>query len=286
MKNTDTDNLNIAFFGTPEVAVYVLEELEKGGIMPSLIITAPDKPKGRKLVVTPPQAKVWAEKHNISIYQPEKLTTEAVEAIGEEGPWDIFIVAAYGLFLPKEILELPKYGVLNVHPSLLPKLRGPSPIQTAILKESETGVTIMQIDEEMDHGPIVAQEKIGTTEWPIKASELEELLSKKGGAMLIDIIPDFITGKIKATGQDHEQATYTKKIRKEDGEINLSDEAETNFRKFCAYSTWPRTYFFTQKNDKNIRVIITDATLEGNKFVIKKVIPEGGKEIDYNKLLA
>jgi len=292
MKDINVDELNIAFFGTPDVAVYVLDELARVGILPTLIVTAPDKPKGRKLIVTPSPAKIWAEEHNLSIYQPEKLNGDAINTLAEEGPWDLFIVAAYGSLIPSEVLDTPKYGTLNVHPSLLPKLRGASPIQTAILEEDETGVTIMLVDEEMDHGPIVVQEKVIIPEWPPKASELQEILARKGGNMLAEIIPRWVTGTIETLEQDHGNATYTKKITKEDGEINLSDDAQKNFRKFQAYSIWPRTYFFTDlpadkagKNGERMRVIITDAAIENGTFVIKKVIPEGGKEILYKQFL-
>ncbi|VAW18923.1 Methionyl-tRNA formyltransferase [hydrothermal vent metagenome] len=276
------NDLKIVFFGTPQVAVYVLEELKKAGIMPTLIVTAPDKPSGRKLVVTPPPAKIWGEENFISVFQPKTLRdATAVQAIKDEGCWDLFIVAAYGNILTKEILGIPKYGTLNVHPSFLPRLRGASPIQTAILENGETGVTIMLVDEEMDHGSIVAQEKVDIANWPPKASELEETLMRRGGQILAEIIPLWTTGKIKTQEQDHSKATFTKKITKEDGLLNLNDDAEKNYRKIQAFDIWPRAYFFAEKKGKRIRVIITDATLENDNLVIKKIIPEGKKEMLY-----
>ncbi len=292
--NTTTENLKIAFFGTPQVAVYVLDELKNAGILPDMIITAPDKPAGRKLILTPPPAKVWAEENFISTFQPKTLKDEeAIQTIKNEGPWDLFIVAAYGNILPKEILSIPKNGTLNVHPSLLPRLRGASPIQTAILEEDETGVTIMLIDEEMDHGPIVAQEKVESWkegELP-KASELEETLARRGGQILAEIIPKWTKKEIEAREQDHANATFTKKITKENGLVDLSDDAEKNYRKIQAFNIWPRAYFFTEKNtkgpegNKKIRIIITDAELSKGKLVIKKIIPEGKKEIPYDIFL-
>ncbi len=285
MNNSDT---KIAFFGTPRVAVYVLDELKNAGIMPDIIITAPDKPAGRKLILTSPPAKIWAEKNFISIFQPKTLKDAGViQTIKNEGPWDLFIVAAYGNILPKEILSIPRHGTLNVHPSLLPKLRGASPIQTAILEENETGVTIMLVDEEMDHGPIVAQEKVASWEKEKlpKASELEETLTRRGGQILAEIIPKWIAGKVETNKQDHSNATFTKKITKEDGLINLSDDAEKNYRKIRAFNIWPRVYFFTEKNGKKMRIVITDAELKDGKLIIKKVIPEGKKEIPYDIFL-
>lgn len=285
MKN-DLKNLKIAFFGTPQMAVYVLEELKKGNIIPSLIITSPDKPAGRKLILTPPPAKVWAEENFISTFQPKTLKNkDTIDSIKDKGPWDLFIIAAYGNILPKEILEIPKHSTLNVHPSLLPCLRGASPIQTAILEENETGVTIMLVDEKMDHGPIVVQEKINISNWPPKASELEEILARRGGQILTEIIPKWIAEKIKTHKQNHENATFTKKITKEDGLINLKDDPEKNYKKIQSFNIWPRTYFFIKHNNKKIRIIITDAEFSNGKLIIKKVIPEGKKEIFYEVLL-
>lgn len=285
MKN----NLKVAFFGTPQVAVYVLEELKNAGIIPNLIVTAPDKPAGRKLVVTPPPAKIWAEENFVSTLQPETLKdAQVVQTIKDEASWDIFIVAAYGNILPKEILDIPKYGTLNVHPSLLPRLRGASPIQTAILEEKETGVTIMLVDEQMDHGPVVAQEKVASWTNPSdipKASALEETLARRGGQILAEIIPKWTAGKIDARQQDHSSATFTKKINKCDGLLNLNDDAEKNYRKIRSFDIWPRAYFFIEKNGKKIRVIVTDAEIKNNELKIKKVIPEGKKEIPYEDFL-
>ncbi len=287
--NTIPKNIKIAFFGTPQVAVYILEELKKANIFPNVIITAPDRPAGRKLILTPPPAKIWAKKNTIKIFQPETLKNKKItNNINSCGQWDLFIVAAYGNILPKEILDIPKYGTLNVHPSLLPHLRGASPIQTAILKEKETGVTIMLVDEKMDHGPIIKQEKVISFEEKIpKASELEEILARRGGQILADIIPRWISGVIKPREQEHTDATFTKKINKEDGLINLTDNAEKNYRKIQAFNIWPRTYFFVKKNvndsvdNKKIRVIITEAEIKNEKLIINKIIPEGRKEIPY-----
>ncbi len=271
--------IRIAFWGTPMVAVYVLDELEKAGILPSVVITAPDKPKGRKMIVTPPPAKVWAEKRGIPIEQPKKLSDIAGKL--KNGGYDLFVIAAYGKIIPKEILDIPKHGTLNVHPSLLPHLRGASPIQSAILKENETGVTIMVVDEEMDHGPIVAQEKIEISDWPPKAKELEEILARRGGRMLAEIIPKWTAGKIKPQEQEHGQATYCKKIAKQDGLITEKDSPKAIFRKVLALTPWPGAYFFTN----NKRVIITDAEMENGALIIKRVKPEGKKEMSLGDFL-
>ena len=282
----NVSNLNIAFFGSPQFAVDVLDSLKKNGIIPNLVVTQPDKPAGRKLLLTPPEAKVWAEENGTSVFQPETLKDEEiVQALTDEGPWDIFIVAAYGKIIPRAILDIPKHGTLNVHPSLLPKLRGASPLQSAILGENKTGVSIMLLDEKMDHGPILAQEKTLVDIWPPKASELEKTTGIQGGNMLAEIIPQWVAGEIKPQEQDHSAATFTQKITKQDGLINLNDDPEKNFRKIQAFDIWPRTYFFTKKNSKEIRIVVTEAEFTDGKLIIKKVIPEGKKEMDYEIFL-
>jgi len=266
----------IVFLGTPEFGVNVLEELKKEGIIPSLIITAPNKPKGRKLILTPPPVKVWAEENNIPVIQPKILEIRDLKL--EIGEIDIALVIAYGKLIPKKILDIPQYGFLNVHPSLLPKFRGASPVKEIILKgEKETGTTIMLLDEELDHGPIIAQKKIKLN-GKITSRELEEKLAKESGKLLAKVIPKWIKGEIKAQEQDHSQATYTKKIKKEDGLVDLEkDNPELIYRKFRAFQPWPGIYFF--KNNK--RVIIKEAEYKDNVFIIKKVLPESRRIINY-----
>lgn len=277
--------IKFAFFGTPQFAVGVLDELEKAALLPSLVVTAPDKPRGRKLIVTPPEVKVWANARNIPVLQPEKLDETFSSQLST---FNLFIVVAYGKIIPKHILEIPKLGALNVHPSLLPRLRGASPIQSAILGEEKTGVSIMLLDEEMDHGPIVAQKEYAcakNTCWPPRASELETALAKLGGEILAETLPKYTAGEITPTPQEHPQATFTKKIKKEDGLLNFEDSAEENFRKIQAFNVWPRAYFFKEISGKKMRVIITEAELCEGKLVIKKILPEGQNEINYEEFL-
>jgi methionyl-tRNA formyltransferase len=277
------------FFGTPNFAVIVLNELERCGLMPSVVITSPDKPKGRHLVLTPPPAKVWAEKRNIPVMQPKSLKDFQIE-----GEYNIFILAAYGKIIPKRILDLPRKGILNVHPSLLPNLRGPSPIQSAILNGAkETGVSIMLLDEEMDHGPILASEKVSLEDDPYY-SELETKLGEIGGKKLCKIIQGWVDGGIKAEEQNHTEATYCKKIKKQDGYIDSkiitgentnTSEHETAGRRVRALNPDPSTYTILSIRDKNIRVKITEASLVNGKFTPKKVTPEGKKEMSWGSFL-
>lgn len=285
--NKNILKLNIAFFGSPQFAVYVLEELERHNIMPSLVVTQPDRPAGRKMQLKSSEAKIWAEEHNLATFQPENLKDkEIIEALRDEGPWDLFIVASYGNIIPKEILDIPKHGTLNIHPSLLPKHRGATPLQSAILEDDETGVTIMLMDEKMDHGAIVAQEKTQTDTWPVRASELEKITAVQGAKMIASILDDFVAGKIEPKEQDHEQATFTKKLTKADGLIDIENgDPQENYRKILAYDMFPRAYFFTEKDGKETRVVITDASLVDGKLIITRVIPEGKKEMNYEMFI-
>ncbi len=276
--------INFTFFGTSKFSVLVLEKLKENGFVPSLIITTEDKPKGRKLILTPSEVKSWAIKENIPFIQPKSLKDSSVFDLIKEKTLssDVFIVASYGKIIPQNILDLPKFGTLNVHPSLLPKLRGASPIQSSILEENETGVTIIKLDAEMDHGPIIAQEKIETVDWPPYADKLEEILGQKGGEILAEVLPKWTDGKIKETEQDHSKATFCKKIQKEDGQINLEDDPQINLRKIRAYNIWPVAFTFYKHKDKNIKLSIKSARLEDGKLILEKVIPEGKKEMDFD----
>jgi len=269
---------NFVFFGTDEFAVIVLENLLEKGLPPNLIITTPDAPRGRGRILTPPRVKLWAIKNGVEYEQPEKLL-ESYNLKAKSH--SLFLVASYGKIIPPEILALPTHGVLNIHPSLLPKYRGPTPIQSAILAgEEETGVTIMLMDEQIDHGPLLKASNcplLGFSFW-----EIRERLAKLGVELFVKILPDYLTGKIKPEAQDHTQATLTKKIKKEDGLINLTDDPALNYRKFLALTPSPGIYFFTDRRGQKIRVLITVAHLDANqKFVINKVKPEGRKEMSW-----
>jgi len=286
----NTTPLSFAFFGTSHISVIVLEELLHVGLKPSLIITAPPKQKGRGLTLTPSEVKIWADAHNISTIEPEKLNDECYEKL-LAGNHELFVIASYGKIIPKKILDMPRYGTLNMHPSLLPKLRGASPLKGSILEDVpvgstyETGVSIMLIDEEVDHGPIVAQEEISIPNWPPKGSELERTLGVIGGKLLVKTIPEWIAGAITPRAQEHDQATYTKKVTKESGRIDLADDPARMYRKIRAFDVWPRTYFTTTRNGREIRVVVTDAKIEDGKLVPLRVIPEGKKEMNYEDFL-
>jgi len=296
------DKLNFVFFGTPDVASETLEILKQAGFLPSLIVTSPDAKKGRGLEMQASPVSIFAENNFIDCIKPEKLDKEEVWDVlrtlgrsdgdgqrkfsaenfrGEQNMPDFFLVVAYGKIIPEEILNIPKFGSINIHYSLLPKYRGASPVESAILNgDAVTGVTIQQMAYKMDAGPIITQEKVEILPNE-KAPELRKRLIKIGGELLVKTLPELIKGKIKAIPQDEKEATNCKKIKKEDGLMDLNDNAIKNYNKWRAYAFWPRTFFF--KNSK--RVIVTDAVFENNQFIIKKVLPEGKKEIKYEEFL-
>lgn len=278
----------IVFFGTPEFAVDILEGLTAADITPTLVVTSPDMPKGRKLILTPPDVKLWALEHDIELIQPNSLKDDPALDLILNTEWDLFIVASYGKIIPKAILDIPKYGTLNVHPSMLPRFRGASPIRSAILEDQRdaVGVSIMLLDEEMDHGPLIAQASVTIDEWPPHALILEKLLAHEGGKLLAEVIPLWIRGEITPEEQDHDRATFCGKITKDMGEIDLKDDPYKNLLKIRAFEGWPGTYFFTKKNEKRTRVKIIDAELTpDNSLQINTVIPEGKNEMPYADFL-
>ena len=263
------DELKIIFMGTPEFARVILEKLiASETYKPSLVITQPDKPVGRKQTLTSPPVKILAQKHDIAVEQPEKIKNEkAIAKIKKEGP-DMIIVAAYGKIIPKEIIDIPRFGVLNVHASLLPLYRGASPISAAILNGNhETGATIMLIDEELDHGPILSQTRVSIT--PEDTTEsLGQKMANAGADLLINIVPKWIDGAINPQTQDHRRATHTKILIKQDGEIKAEHTAEHIERMARAYYPWPGTYL-----NYELRITNYESKRRRLKIIKTKVMP-------------
>lgn len=233
----------IIFFGTPEFSAIILEKLIISDFKPVALVTAPDKPVGRKQIITPSPIKKLGLKYNLPIFQWESLKSfEATKTLFDLQP-DLFIIAAYGLILPQELLNIPKFGSLNIHPSLLPKYRGASPIQAAILAgDKKTGVTIILMDEKIDHGPIVAQKELKTPIFKIPYPELNTKLAILGADLLINVLPEFLAKGIQLTPQDHSKATFSKQITKDCGKIDWQKTAEEIERMFLAYHPWPGIY--------------------------------------------
>ncbi|MFA6228109.1 MAG: methionyl-tRNA formyltransferase [Patescibacteria group bacterium] len=233
--------LKIIFAGTPEFAVPYLRGLLADADFEVIgVITQPDRPSGRKQELTPPPVKVLATENNLKIWQPEKLkgNEELLQEL-KALEFDYLVVTAYGLIIPAEFLALAKNGNINVHPSLLPKYRGASPIQSAILSgEQETGISIMLMDEKMDHGPILAQKKVALTGEETNES-LHFQLAEFGVPLLVKTIKGFFAGEIKPQEQDHGSATFCTTIDKEQARIDWIRPAEEIKRKIHAFYSWP-----------------------------------------------
>lgn len=282
------NNLRYAFFGTGPLAESVLAALVRAGYTPTLLVTKPDSLQGRHMQLTAPHIKTWCEMKNIKVFQPESLRTIDSTSPLHAEEFDLFIVASYGKIIPDEILNLPKHGVLNVHPSLLPLYRGPSPIESVLLDGAlTTGVSIMKLDSEMDHGPILVQSAF-IIEAKTTSGTMEVSCGQLGGELLAQVLPHYLDGSLVPKEQDHSKATICKKITKDLGEITLTTRADEVQRKFRALTPWPGIYFFIKHKDKEIRVKVNavDLLLSGTETlvagdVIQKVTPEGKHEISW-----
>lgn len=274
-----------AFFGTPYVARDTLAHLAKEGYVPEVVVSSPDAPRGRGLTLTPSETKAWALEHELKVVTPETIDADFIEHIKGYG-CAYAIVVAYGKILPQTLIDAFPQGILNIHYSLLPKYRGASPVEGALLNgETETGVTIQQMVYALDAGDVLASET--TAILPTETTrELRPRLVSLGARLLTDLLPAFEAGTLTPVPQDHTNATSTKKIRKEQGELSLKDSASTNWNTYRAYAESPGTYTFLEKDGARIRVKIRTATLENGVFVPVLVVPEGKNETAYSGLVS
>lgn len=258
----------IIFIGTPDFAVPSLKALlNDPEFNLTAVITQPDKKVGRKQILTPPPVKILGLEHNLKIFQPEKIKTIEPE-IKELAP-DIIIVAAYAQLIPKSILDIPRFGCVNVHGSLLPKYRGSSCIQAAILNgDSETGVTIMLMGEKLDNGPILFQDKIKILSNDT-AGSLYEKLAELGAKILVPTLKNYLTGEITPQAQDDNLASYVKNLKKEDGKINWDKDAIYLERFVRAMQPWPRAWTNIIINGKSLTLKIIEAQVEKNDNNLK-----------------
>jgi methionyl-tRNA formyltransferase len=275
--------MNIIFFGTPKEVVPVLANLNKQYNVVA-VVTTPDQKSGRKQQITPSPVKESAQRQNIPVITPQQWNNETIEQLKDFNP-DLYIVAAYGKLIPEEILTIPKFGAINIHPSLLPKYRGPTPIQTTLSNgDRSSGVTFIKMDEQMDHGPILHQipftlEKTDTFDW------LMQSMFAQAAVVLPHVIDEYVSGKNKLQPQDESKATYTKIITKEDGYIDLTkikdQRSKIKFdRMIRAYFPWPTVWtkipnVIARKNDEAI-----SSKLEGKiiKFLPSSVIASTTKQ--------
>ena len=268
------------YFGTPYVARDTLATLVERGFVPEVVVSSPDAPKGRGLTLAPSETKEWALAHGLPVLTPEKLTPEVIDELKTYG-CDYAVVVAYGKILPQALIDAFPKGILNIHYSLLPKYRGASPVEAALLNdESTTGVSIQQMVYKLDAGDVLAQREV-VIEPNETTRELRPRLVALGAELLADTLPAFIEGKLVATPQDESVATFSKKIEKSEGELDLAGDAQMNWNKYRAYAESPGTYFFLERGAKRLRVKIVTATFSDRVFTPDRIVPEGKKEMAY-----
>ena len=284
-------NPKIAFFGGEPLGVTTLEELLLSDIVPNLIVCNPDRPAGRGQKLAPPPVKIWAEEKNVEVFQPESYRdTNLLGRILDE-EWDLFIVVAYNFILPKWLLSVPKNGVINIHPSLLPQLRGASPIRTAIKDDlrDAVGVSIMLMDEKMDHGPILDQMKmeISNENWPVPGPDLDQALAHMGGAQLAYVIPKYLAGEIDPIGQNHDRATYCTRFTKSDARLELDptnlpngETARAALHHIFAFQGIGNSYF--EYNETRVKIKQAKLANDGSLHLLR-VTPAGKAEMDFDQ---
>ncbi len=246
IKNGSTVTVRIVFMGTPQFAVTILEGLLQSSYQIVAVYTQPDKAAGRGRPVVLPLVKRFALERGIPVIQPETFgSRETVKELASLQP-ELIVLAAFGSILPQEALCLPKFGCLNVHASLLPRHRGPSPVANAILCGDEpTGVTIMLTDAGLDTGPILAQEKVGIS-FMDTAGSLGAKLADVGAKLLLQILPRWLEGELEPRAQEESEATYSRLITSKDGEIDWHSSALEVWRMVRAYNPWPSCHTWCQ----------------------------------------
>lgn len=245
-----TKKISTIFFGTHNFAVKILQSLlDNPQISVDLVITQPDKPVGRKKIMTPSPVKILAEKYGLKIDQPQSLKNYTLEA----KTYQLGICCQYGLLIPENILNAPKHGVLNVHTSLLPKYRGASPIQSALINgETETGITIMKMDKGLDTGPIILQKSL-KIELDDTFPDLDEKLSKIAILALSEAIFPYVEDKIQPQSQNNEQATFCREFSRDNGKIDWSKTAHEIYNQYRGLTPWPGVW--TMLGDKRLKLL-------------------------------
>ena len=246
--------MRVVFMGTPAYVTSVLEALLSAGCRIVGVYTQPDQPLGRGRVQEAPPIKRFALTHGIDVFQPVSLRRDDVQRELAVLSPDVIVVAAYGKILPAEVLKIPPHGCINVHPSLLPRYRGPSPVASAILAgEGCTGTTIMLMDEGADTGPVLISRSVSIDPGNVTTGSLTPQLFQLGGELLKEVLPPWIRGEVKAEPQDHSQATLTKKLEKRDGEARWETSAEELDRRLRAFTPWPG--LFTYWKGKLLKIL-------------------------------
>jgi len=267
--------IKIAYFGTSLPSARVLETLANTeGFRVVAVVTQSAKPVGRDQTVQASPVKVTAEKLRIPVYEPASLKTDqSLVSSLQSLNIDLFIVFAYGLIIPQAILDIPSHGSINIHPSLLPKYRGPTPVQSALLNgETETGVSIMLLDAKMDHPPLPAQTKMKIEQADTTPTLTDKLITD-AIPLLITTVNNWIAGNIKPTEQDHEAATICKMLSRDDGKIDWKKSADEIYNMYRAYTPWPGVW--TLWGGKRMKLLkikrLKDYKIEPGKIEVKEV---------------
>ncbi|GEL06840.1 methionyl-tRNA formyltransferase [Salisediminibacterium halotolerans] len=268
--------MKIVFMGTPDFSVPILRGLVTDGWQVPLVVTQPDRPKGRKKTMTPPPVKEEAQRLGIDVYQPEKIADRDAAARVLETEPDIIVTAAFGQILPRAILDAPPHGCINVHASLLPKYRGGAPIHRSVINgENEAGITIMYMVEKLDAGAMLSRQSI-----PIEAEDtagsMHDKLSVLGKDLLLETLPKLINGEINPEEQDEQQATFAPNIKKEDERLNWSKPAAAVYNQIRGLSPWPVAY--TTVNGERIKIwqaSLLDAAAEKEPGTVTAAGPDG-----------
>ena len=253
--------LRIAFMGTPDFALVALKDLVASGHDVVCVYSQPPRPSGRGQKETPTPVHAWAQEQGIEVRTPVSLKSDAEKQAFSELDLDVAVVAAYGLILPKAILDAPKYGCLNIHASLLPRWRGAAPIQRAILAgDSATGVTIMQMDVGLDTGDMLSVGEIPITA-ETYANVLHDDLATLGGTMIVDALAKLQSGDLAPVKQPEEGVTYAAKLERAEAKLDFNDDASALERKIRAFTPWPGAYFELGKERIKVQAAeVTDQT--------------------------
>ena len=264
--------MKVVFLGTPDFAAGALKAIVEAGYEVTAVVTQPDKPKGRSKELQAPPVKEYALEKGIPVFQPVRIRNqESVEEL-KKYEADVYVVAAFGQILSKEVLEIPRFGCLNIHASLLPKYRGASPIAWSILNGDEkTGVTIMQMDEGIDTGDMLLQKEIPLAKDETTDSLFDKLMAL-GGEAIVEVLSLLGTGKLAPVKQNHEEATHVGKFDKHFGEIQWQESAQVIERKVRGLNSWPSAYTFF----RGIRMKIWEAEVVDETFASKEeTMPAG-----------
>lgn len=260
----------VVFIGTSDFGIPTLEYLKQNHDL-LFVVTPPDKPAGRKKVLTASPVKMWAQLLGIKVLQPIKIEDE-FETLKNSGA-DVFIVGAFGQIIPQVVLDIPTKGSLNLHTSLLPKYRGASPIQNAIMNDDkETGISVIVMDEKMDHGPILAQASTKIEDFDTYP-KLHAKLAVLAGKLLSETLPQWLDGKIQPQEQNHEQATFVKLIKRDDARIDWTQPARKIVQKVKALNPEPGTW--TTLENKSVKILEVEEVQDGRVELAGQIFADG-----------